>query len=175
MCFIPYANTGMGKPMLIVLDGFPMNTVDGTFSLSSLAAGDIQSIEVLRTGAYLSVYGPPGSAGVLVITSKKGGLDYTGLDNSRKPSGKPKPGMVFFTLEGHAASRQFYVPDLSNAALSHPALVQSTIYWNPDVVTNDDGKATIEFNNNTTAGKYNVVVEGISGDGKIGTASFSYK
>ena len=44
---IPYGNTGMGNPMLVVLDGMPMGG-DRSFSVMDIPAGNIQSIEVWR-------------------------------------------------------------------------------------------------------------------------------
>ena len=42
-----------------------------------------------------------------------------------------------------------------------------TLYWNPNVTTDKDGKATIEFYNNSVASELNISAEGITKDGKF--------
>lgn len=42
-----------------------------------------------------------------------------------------------------------------------------TIYWNPDVRTDKDGKARVEFFNNSTCQEMYISVEGMSDDGEI--------
>ena len=41
-----------------------------------------------------------------------------------------------------------------------------TLYWNPDVTTDKDGKAVIEFYNNSTCREIQVSAEGITTDGR---------
>lgn len=52
---------------LYVVDGFPY---DG--SMSDIAAGDIESITVLKDAASTALYGARGANGVIMITTKKG-------------------------------------------------------------------------------------------------------
>ena len=42
-----------------------------------------------------------------------------------------------------------------------------TIYWNPNVRTDKDGKARVEFFNNSTCQEMYISTEGMSDDGKI--------
>ena len=51
----------------------------------------------------------------------------------------------------------------------------SGIYWNPNIITNKDGKAAFEFFNADTKGTYRVVIEGIDSDGNLGRQVFRYK
>jgi uncharacterized protein YfaS (alpha-2-macroglobulin family) len=44
---------------------------------------------------------------------------------------------------------------------------RKTLYWNPNVTTDKDGKATIEFYNNSVASELNISAEGITKDGKF--------
>ena len=42
-----------------------------------------------------------------------------------------------------------------------------TIYWNPDIKTDKDGRAKVEFFNNSTCQEMYVSVEGITNEGKL--------
>jgi hypothetical protein len=168
---VPYSSLGMGKAMLVIVDGMDMSSTDGMFSLKSIPGSDVQSVEVLRPGMYASAYGFRGVNGVLVITTKRGGLDYYGLDAARKKNSTPPKGVAFATIKGYAANREFYVPAYSPATVD----LRSTIYWQPNMLTNEEGKTTLELPNGAPPGRYQVMIEGISGDGKMGTTIFTYE
>lgn len=73
---------------LIVIDGL---VVDGnTININSINPQDIESIDVLKDAASAAIYGARGSAGVIIITTKKGKANskpslnvnmYTGMNN----------------------------------------------------------------------------------------------
>ena len=44
---------------------------------------------------------------------------------------------------------------------------RKTLYWSPNVTTDKDGKATIEFYNNSVATEFIISAEGITKDGKF--------
>ncbi len=170
----PFSSLGMGAPMLVILDGMNISGAQG-LDIRNIPARDIQSIEVLRSGAYLSSYGTRAAGGVLVITTRHGGIDYD-ADADKKPSMDTKSNVVLRTVQGYSISRKFYSPDYSHTSGNEtmPDL-RSTIYWQPYIKTDDDGKAAIDFYNGENAATYNVVIEGLSDDGKPGSASFSYQ
>lgn len=69
---------------------------------------------------------------------------------------------------GYAWRTEFYqpvydTPEKKNA--SAPDL-HTTIYWNPSVQMDKDGKASFDVYNSDTPGNYNIVIEGITYDGK---------
>jgi hypothetical protein len=159
-------------PMLILLDG--MDVGDELFSLKRIPAGDVQSIEVLQPGVYASTYGFRGNNGVMVITTKRGGLDYEGLDDLKKKNTLPPKGSLFTTIKSYAADREFYQPAYMPGSPVAQDL-RSTVYWQPNLLTDEQGKAGISFFNTAPPGKYHVMIEGISGDGRTGTAFFTYE
>ena len=53
---------------LIIVDGAPYSA-----SLSNIPQGDIESISVLKDAASAALYGARGAAGVIIVTTKKGG------------------------------------------------------------------------------------------------------
>ena len=46
---------------------------------------------------------------------------------------------------------------------------RSTLYWNPLLITDENGKATIRFFNSDNAHKIEIAVEGLSSSGVPGT------
>ena len=45
--------------------------------------------------------------------------------------------------------------------------LRTTIYWKPDVITDDDGKATLDFYTSDNPATYTVIIEGVNIDGKL--------
>ncbi len=161
---VPFSISGMDKPMLLVVDGvaIPSNQA----FLSNISAVDVQAIEVLRTGSKLVVYGTDASGGALVITTKKGGIDYEGINEPLKITGNV-PGVFYVNYDGYHKSREFYIPPMDQA-FTKKSKSPETIFWKPLVQTNDEGKESVEFPVGINVKKNAVVVEGLSADGKIG-------
>jgi hypothetical protein len=67
--------------------------------------------------------------------------------------------------EGYCVHREFYVPpfDVSDTMNLSDANKPKTIYWNPSIVTNQYGKASIPFvlSNANKTSNYSIIVEGI--------------
>jgi hypothetical protein len=58
------------SPMAIVIDGVNFGS---DFGLDNIVVQDVETVEVLKTITYTSIYGMNGGSGVLVITTKRGG------------------------------------------------------------------------------------------------------
>ena len=168
-----FSGIGMGTPMLVVIDG---RDIGPTEDIRYIPADNIQSVEVLRSGVYVSSYGTRASGGALIITTKKGDIDYDAELHAKLAKDTAKTDFVFTNAKGYAAYRRFYSPDYSNPAVNNtiPDL-RSTVYWQPNITTHEDGKATINFFNADNSGAYNAVIEGLSGNGKPGRAFFTYE
>lgn len=95
------ASISSGSQPLIVMDGVPL--VQGDLgqlynpanALADLNPNDIESIEVLKDASATAIYGSRGSAGVLLITTKKGkagqsNLTYDTYMGFNEPSRKMK-------------------------------------------------------------------------------------
>lgn len=57
--------TGENKPLYVV-DGFPVS------SISDIAPGDIETIDVLKDASSTAIYGSRGANGVIIVTTKSG-------------------------------------------------------------------------------------------------------
>ena len=106
----------------------------------------------------------------MVITMKHGS-EHNYL-TSENPSG-----LISYVFKGYYAARAFYSPkyDKPNTGNYQTADLRSTIYWNPNIITGKDGKASFEYYNADTKGTYRVVIEGIDDNGNIGRQVYRYK
>ena len=66
---------------------------------------------------------------------------------------------------GYSPKMEFYAPEYPDGPIEGDADYRRTIYWNPDVKTDEKGKASIEFYNNGYSRSLNVSVEGMTNDG----------
>jgi hypothetical protein len=153
---------GYGAPMLIVVDGVP-----SLMQLDQIDVHSVLSIEVLKSGGYSAVYGIKGAGGVLVITTKRGGIDYD-------PSPASSNGFLYYNMKGYTLSKEFYSPVYPANNTREIKDLRTTLYWNPDVVTDGTGKANFEFYNADGSGKCRIVIEGLTADGKLGRQIANY-
>lgn len=158
-----------GSGMVVIVDGLIM---PGR-ALNDLNASDIYSIEVLRSGAYMAIYGSNAPNGALVITTRRGG-ENTG-DSNYVTSITPA-GLITYPFKGYFRAKTFYTPKYDRPKKDNEPLdLRSTIYWNPNVITDKDGKASFEYFNNDAKGTYRIVVEGIDDEGNLGRQVYRYK
>ena len=160
-----YSMRSMGlngrNPMSIVLDG--MNMGDD-FDLDNIVVQDVESVEVLKSIGNTAIYGMNGANGVLVITSKRGGTSNYN---------RYAPGIVTYAPKGFYAVRQFYSPKYDTNPDSKPDL-RTTLYWNPQVVSDETGKASINYFNTDQAGTFRIVIEGIDNMGNLARKVYTY-
>jgi TonB-dependent starch-binding outer membrane protein SusC len=95
------ASISSGSNPLIVMDGVPLTQGDigpnynPANALAELNPNDIESVEVLKDASAAAIYGSRGSAGVLLITTKKGkagqnNLNYDNYVGFNEPARKMK-------------------------------------------------------------------------------------
>lgn len=163
-CYFPcmYQDSKLVK-MTIELDGMKIEAE----TLATIPAGSVESIEVLRSGGLTSVYGSDGYNGLILVNTKKGG--YAVGNNST-------PNIITYKGKGYYKAREFYSPQYDNPK-TNPELadLRSTIYWNPNVVTDKDGNASFNYFNAGTKGVYRMVIEGIDINGNLASLIYRYK
>lgn len=155
-------NLSSGQPMSIILDG--MNV--GSDFLDNIVPSDVETIEVLKSVGNTAIYGSQGGGGVLIITTKRGG-GYS--------SSSFAPGIMTYAPKGYPQIRQFYSPKYSPTEPDNRADLRSTVYWQPHLLTNTDGKGQFSFFNTDEAGTYRIVVEGIDMTGRLARAVYTYE
>jgi hypothetical protein len=144
--------TNSASPLVMIND-VPMAGDAGNI-LQTIDFNTIESIEF--TNRLNSLYGTQGGFGVISV--------YTKTGNSVD---KTDPNFQTIKLPGFSKTRKFLAPDYSHAREDHSQTdYRSTIYWNPDVNTDENGRATVSFFASDLAGLYRVVVEGVAADGR---------
>jgi hypothetical protein len=145
-----------GNPLLIV-DGVDTDWSD----MRNIPMGDIDKIEILKTGFGMSVYGSRGGNGVIAVLTKMGKGEW---ENNWE---RIIHGRVMANVNGYQEPREFYSPKYGpeNIDDARPDN-RPTLFWNPDVAV-ENGEAKIEFFTADNLARYHVIVEGISKSGKI--------
>ncbi len=157
-----YSARANGVPMAIVLDGMNMGE---DFKLDDLVVQDIESVEVLKGISTTAIYGSAGVGGVLVITTKRG----AGTSSYNRYS----PGVVTYAPKGFYVNREFYSPKYETDPDPKPDL-RTTVYWNPQMISDVNGKANVSFYNTDQPGTYRIVIEGIDGFGNLARKVYTY-
>lgn len=144
--------TQSAGPMVTIND-IPMAGDAGTI-LQTIDFNTIESIEF--TKRLNSLYGSQGANGVISVYTKTG----MSVDNT-------DPNFQTIKLPGFSRTRPFQAPDHGTSKNDGPADYRSTLYWNPEVTTDEaTGTARISFFASDLAGLYRVVVEGVTSEGR---------
>ncbi len=69
-------------------------------------------------------------------------------------------------LTGFAVCEDFYQPDYSKQRPTEPTDYRRTLYWNPDVELDAEGRATIRFFNNSQTTRLQLSAEGMTQSGQ---------
>ncbi|MBB2146575.1 TonB-dependent receptor plug domain-containing protein [Pedobacter sp. LMG 31464] len=148
--------------MAVSLDGIVLRD----FSLDNIEVSEVESIEVITDVALSVIYGVDGYNGILIITTKRG--------KGKKMSEISAPGITIFTPKGYDIVRQFYSPKYDVKQDDKPDF-RPTVYWNPHVVSDATGKATLNYYNTDQTGTYRIVIEGIDADGNLARKVITYQ
>jgi hypothetical protein len=152
-------------PMLLIIDGVQINQTLMPDYILSINPADVEGIEVLTSDYNTSVLGPDASGGAVYITTRRG--------SGKNP---PATNVAIIKNAGFSIKKEFYSPDYDDPKTNQQLLdLRSTIYWNPNIKTDQKGQASISYFNASTPGKYNVTVEGIDSFGSIGRKTFIYE
>jgi len=75
--------------------------------------------------------------------------------------------------KGYYPKKEFYQPDYDKAPDPLPDY-RNTLLWAPDIITDENGNATLEFFSSDINTAFYGVVEGISGNGMVGKCDFEF-
>lgn len=85
-------------------------------------------------------------------------------DNASQPTFRDR----HILIQGIFSPMEFYNPDYSNKELPEvPTDYRRTLYWNPNAVTDEEGRFNASFYNNSKETRIKISAAGITGDGKI--------
>ncbi|MFY7909349.1 MAG: carboxypeptidase-like regulatory domain-containing protein [Emticicia sp.] len=144
-----------GPPPEIWVDGIRVNNINEVTATADMIA----RIDVHRQNR--SIIAPNG---IIAIYTKNfmAGSDLSLVNTP------PAEGIKRFKMAGFSTPKKFYLPENE---LDDTKLFQlknrSTIYWNPDIFTNNEGKAKVSFQAIGNPGKYRVEIVGYDENGKV--------
>lgn len=149
-----------GTPM-VLLDNIP----EENFDFDRLDVDNISDMFFSPPATVGPVFGARAQSGAIVITTKKGFVEKNRLNKN----------MGIVTPLGYQQSVEFYSPvyDTKEKLESRSRDLRSTIYWNPSVVADAEGRAHVEFYAADSPVDYRVVVEGVCKNGVIISSSSS--
>jgi hypothetical protein len=141
--------------------------------LNYFYAEDIKAIEVMNLPRHNSTYR---SAYLTVgeqISSGPATRDFSFIEitthSGAGPFLKKTPGMYLLKPLYPTLSKQFYSPRYKSPSdeTTFPDL-RNTVYWNPEIITDQNGEATVSFYTSESNGGYLIIVQGTDLKGNLG-------
>jgi len=143
--------------VLILVDNIEVRPED----LLGYSADNVESIEFLSTADDKNIFAFSGkyTGGIILVTTKTGNEET----NNTYPNTK------VITPLGYQITKEFYSPAYTTKEQVNDNIPDSrtTIYWNPNMMTQEDGKSDIHFYTSDNPENYTVIIEGITDEGKI--------
>jgi hypothetical protein len=130
-------------------------------------AEEIRGIEVMTSGKYQMRYttrfldplAVPWDHAFIEVTTRGG----------KGPFLKKAVGTYLYRPMPFIIPAQFYSPKYKPGSKPDMTDTRSTVYWQPNVFTNKEGKATVTFHTADNPGSYTVIIEGSDMSGSIGS------
>ncbi len=161
---------GLKVPIEIYVNGLQ---VDVNY-LASLDGKGIDNVEIFNTDGLSGINRLNGTSGVVSINMKE--LKKTPVTKDQLKDLFPPNNVLTLKPKGYAVERQFYSPKFTGPKSSlQNQDSRTTIYWNPLVITDKDGKGSFEFYNSDDKGPYKITIEGIDANGNIGRGIYTYE
>lgn len=134
---------------LILVDGVPFPDAQ---SIGALSPAMVDRVEVVTRAS--PQFGSRGANGLIAIYTKSGFAKET-VKN-----------YLSHKIKGYDRPRSFYAPDYEADKDNDNADFRTTIFWDPEVKTDDKGNASVSFYTADLATRYRMVVEGVTEQGR---------
>ncbi|TCC90162.1 hypothetical protein EZ428_12815 [Pedobacter frigiditerrae] len=146
---------------LVLLDGLPY------FNMDKVMAIDPNKIERLEIVPESYHYGSSKFDGILSFFSFKSNLANIEIN----------PNSVVLDYDGLQLKREFYNPSYDSESQMNNRLpdFRNVLYWSPNISINDKGEGKITFYTSDVAGTYIGIINGLSNNGNVGNAHFTFK
>lgn len=163
-------NAGGRIPVQFFVNGMAMDVP----SLNGIMPSEVEGIEIFLRDELGTVSRMYQNNGVVAIYTAKPKEKGPRMSLSQIEAMLPKSNIIDLTPLGYVEERKFYAPKYDTPERRAVNDVRTTVYWNPGVITREDGKAQVEFYNADGKGNYRVVVEGVDNEGNIGRSVYRY-
>ena len=149
-------STPASRGPVIFIDEFRSNVEE----LLMLQPETIESIEWFNHigAAHMTIYGWNVSTSGLLLVRQKPGLK----GRTFRPLS-----MATVRQQGWKPNVEFFSPQYPDPAQKTRPDHRTTLYWNPKVKTDEEGRATVRFYASDISRRYLVTLEGVSDDGMI--------
>lgn len=175
-----YSSISGNNQALFIVDGIPFSTDSSAIqvSLTDIDPSQIESINVIKGLAATTLYGTAGRNGVIVISTKKNhyGRVY-GMKRLGTKKYKNYTSLAVYnnTFKRVTQSTLFYTPVYDSKKISKERTdFRQTLYWNPIIETNKNGKATFNYYNSDETTSITLIAEGLGANGDAGRGTHSY-
>ena len=156
--YLPVYDAGtktiFSKDPLVLLNGLPVFDLNKIMSYDPLK---IRKLEVMSRKYFLR---DNSFEGIINLTSYKGDMEGFEID----------PRATIINYEGLQLQRDFYAPVYATTMQQQSRMpdFRNLLFWTPELITNAQGWAQTSFYTSDVPGKYVVVIEGLSKDGRLG-------
>ncbi|MBC3538204.1 hypothetical protein ACFSC6_00320 [Rufibacter sediminis] len=146
---------------LVLLDGVPVFDIDQIMAFDPLK---VRKLDVVTSKYY---NGSLVSNGVVSYTTYKGDLAGFPLDSRA----------LLQEYEGLQLQREFYAPayDTNEQKLSRLPDWRNLLFWAPELVTDESGRASLHFYTSDQPGSYSIVVQGLTKNGLPGSKVLTFE
>ncbi len=148
-----------GAPLILV-DGIPKRLE----FLEDMRAKDVMLIDLVK-GPDAAIFGTnlatgsDGSGVIAIYRNRK--LPFDDIEPL------DYPGVTNFEIPGFYKTREFYTPNYAEHKPEHEKPdYRTTLFWEPNLKIDKDGKTSIDFYTGDSSGSYTVKVEGMTDDGR---------
>jgi hypothetical protein len=152
-------------PTSFALSNIPLFMIDGVQTsqqaFMSMDPRYVERIEVF-SGPRASVFGVRGAAGAILGYSRRAG-DFNPVNYDE------------YLIQGYHSPREFYSDLVYYKSPGQEEVNEFSIYWNPMVVTDESGNASIVLPELNTPGPIKFVIEGTGLNGGLGYGVFSIR
>lgn len=122
---------------------------DNTNYFMGLKPDDVVSIKVIVSQRKLNTFGLIGKNGIVLVETRI-------PDHASRIPKSP----AIFNVRGLNGEISFEAQDSHGKDSERIPDLRSTLYWNPDVRTDENGFATLSFYTSDNAGKFKIVIDG---------------
>jgi len=142
------------NPPLILLDGIPFFDFNKMIKYDPLK---IRKLEIVYRQYYL---GNDTFDGILNFTTYKGDAGGYEID----------PRATVVDYEGIQLQRDFYSPEYATEKQFNSRIpdFRNLLFWSPKIITDQTGKEQTSFYSSDIPGRYAIVIQGVSDDGRAG-------
>jgi hypothetical protein len=138
--------------------------------LDYFMAEDIMGIEVMNSPKYAGTYhGDMGRNEIGISPTYYAYIEIT-TRSKQGPFMKVTPGTYLYKTLPFTLPKQFYSPKytVKNKTVAMGTDMRSTLHWEPNIITDAEGKATVSFFTADKPANYTVIMEGANLTGDIG-------